>query len=177
MRQVGGFKLSSLEHLSALKAYDGKTTLVQLMVQQVCVAGGSLLAQLPLQDPNHLIRKKPPTPNPQPTHPNHASRPFRSARNARVRFSTTSPAAPRLRSYASLICWSHRPLGWRAWSRRSGETVQRLIRIEFGFGRSDMRCVRVVSPRLVSSFSSFSLSASSRLPVAFFNLKFVCRES
>ncbi len=33
--QVGGFKLSSLEHLSALKSYDGKTTLAQLMVQQV----------------------------------------------------------------------------------------------------------------------------------------------
>ena len=34
-QQVKGFKLSSLEHLSALKAYDGKTTLAQLMVLQV----------------------------------------------------------------------------------------------------------------------------------------------
>jgi hypothetical protein len=35
LRQVSGFKLSSLEHLSALKSFDGKTTLAQLMVQQV----------------------------------------------------------------------------------------------------------------------------------------------
>jgi hypothetical protein len=35
--QVSGFKLSSLQDLSALKSYDGKTTLAQLMVQQVCL--------------------------------------------------------------------------------------------------------------------------------------------
>ena len=36
--QVSGFKLSSLQDLSALKSYDGKTTLAQLMVQQACPA-------------------------------------------------------------------------------------------------------------------------------------------
>ncbi len=33
---MAGFKLGSLQHLTALKSYDGKTTLAQLMVQQVC---------------------------------------------------------------------------------------------------------------------------------------------
>jgi hypothetical protein len=33
--QVSGFKLSSLEHLCTLRAYDGITTLTQLMIQQV----------------------------------------------------------------------------------------------------------------------------------------------
>jgi hypothetical protein len=34
--QVAGFKICSLDHLVSLKSYDGKTTLGQLMVQQVC---------------------------------------------------------------------------------------------------------------------------------------------
>ncbi len=43
--QVRGFKLGSLEHLSALKSYDGKTTLAQLMVVQVTPESQQLHAQ------------------------------------------------------------------------------------------------------------------------------------